>query len=242
MKRKVLVTGGARGIGRSIVEKFAQNGFDVVLTYLESETEAKKVKADFENCYGVVVDIYKLDIREEKEIEKLFNELDGLDVLVNNAAFNDDKDPFLKSQYDFMNILKVNLVGPFLMAKCAYPLLKERHGNVVNIASTNGIDTMYKESLDYDVSKAGLIHLTKSLASFFDGEVRVNAVAPGWVETEKTADINPKFKREEEEKIVEKRFARAEEVANVVYFVAKEEASYVNGAVLRVDGGVKYGN
>ncbi len=242
MRKKVLITGGARGLGRSIAQRFAKENYDIILTYLTSEKEAKLVKLDLESSFGVEVLLVPLDLKDEESIKSLFLKFDSLDVLINNAALNDDKDPFDKTQADFVDILKINLIGPFLMSKYAFPLLKKTRGNIVNVASTNGIDTMYKESLDYDASKAGLINLTKNLSSMFGADVRVNAVAPGWIETDKTSDMEPKYKECEQQKIVCGRFGNADEIANAVFFLASNEASYIDGTILRIDGGMKYGN
>ena len=242
MRKTVLITGGAKGLGKEVAKKFAKGGYDVIFTYLSSEEEAIRLKAEIEQDYGVNVTVFKLDLTNEEEVKKLFASIQSLDVLVNNAAYNNDKAIFDKSTSDFMSTLQTNLIGPFLMCKYARDLLIASKGNVINISSTNGIDTMYEESADYDASKAGLINLTMNLASAFAPNVRVNTVAPGWIETHKTLDMNPSFKSSEESKILLGRFAKAEEVAEVVYFVASEEASYVNASVIRVDGGVRYGN
>lgn len=242
MRRRVLITGGAKGLGAKIAEEFAKNEFDIIITYLSSEKEAMSLSENLESTYGVSVQIKRIDLQDEKEIEELFKTIDYLDVLVNNAAYNDDKDIFEKTKTDFLTTLSINLVAPFLMTKYAYHSLKSSLGNIVNIASTNGIDTMYASSVDYDASKAGLINITKNISSAFGGEVRVNAVAPGWIETHKTMDMDSHFKSREESKIVVGRFARPEEIAKMVYFLASDDASYINGAVIRVDGGIKYGD
>ncbi len=124
------------------------------------------------------------------------------------------------------------------MSKCLYEKLRGVRGSIVNVASTNGIDTMYPESIDYDSSKAALINITKNLAKAFSPEVRVNAVAPGWINTSSTKDMRDTFRDDEEKKILLNRFAEVDEIAQVVYFVASDDASYINGAVLRVDGGI----
>jgi len=239
MRKKVLITGGAKGLGREIARQFARNSYDLVVTYLNSEIEAQELKESFEHDYSINVDLYKLDLMIEEDIRTFFSSLDRLDVLINNAAYNDDCDLFLKSSDDFIKTLKTNLVGPYLTSKYAKDLLLESNGNIVNIASTNGIDTMYPESIDYDASKAGLINLTKNLASVYAPRVRVNVVAPGWIDTHNTSDMNPEFRMSEESKILLGRFATVEEIARVIYFVASDDASYMTGNVIRVDGGVK---
>ena len=117
-------------------------------------------------------------------------------------------------------------------------MLNAKSGSIINVSSTNGIDTIYPESLDYDASKAGVISLTKNLAVAYHPYVRVNTVAPGWVYTDMNKDLSSSFIKTEEEKILLKRFADPSEIAKVIYFLGTEDASYVNGSVIRVDGGV----
>lgn len=240
MRKRVLITGGAVGLGSAIASLFAKKGYDIAITYLTHEKEALELKRSLESKYDVLVDIYTLDLENEEELIDFVSSVGEIDVLVNNAAFNDDFDIFEKTSKDFLRAYKINAVGPFLLAKGFYGVLKKRKGNIVNIASTNGIDTMYAESIDYDASKAALINMTKNMALAFAPDIRVNAVAPGWIDTDKTSDMEPKFRSEEESKILLRRFAREEEVASVVYFVASEEASFIDGNIIRVDGGVKY--
>ena len=118
-------------------------------------------------------------------------------------------------------------------------MLKHQSGVIINISSTNGIDTLETYSMDYDASKAGVISLTKNFATALAPYVRVNAVAPGWTSTEAVLKMNPTYLKEEKNKILLERFAKPEEIASVVFFLASDEASYINGAVLRVDGGLK---
>ena len=118
-------------------------------------------------------------------------------------------------------------------------MLKEKSGCIINISSTNGIDTMYPYSLDYDASKAGVISLTKNLAKEYAPFIHVNSIAPGWVNTEMNKELDADYIKEEEENILLHRFGEPEEIANVVAFLASEDASYINGSVIRVDGGSK---
>ncbi len=238
IRKRILITGGAKGLGKAIAIKFAEHKYDIILTYLNSEKEAQTLKQYLECQFGINVQICKVDLKSDEEIVSLTSKIDKLDCLVNNAAMNDDADIFSKSSETFMNILRVNLVAPFMLSKLLYPKLKEACGNIINIASTNGIDTMYEESLDYDASKAGLINMTKNLASAFSKDVRINAVAPGWIETESLENMNPQLRDSEEKKILLSRFANPEEIASLVYYIATE-GTYMNGSIVRIDGGTK---
>lgn len=240
-KKRVLVTGGAKGLGRAIVIEFAKHGYDIYFTYNTSVEKASELKKMVASKYGVEVEMFKVDLQVDEDIDELIKHVDYIDCLVNNAAYNDDSPLFDKKRENFSKIYDVNVTGAFLLSKKLFPKLKKRGGNVVNIASSNGIDTMYEESIDYDASKAALLNVTKNMASAFSPHVRVNAVAPGWIDTASVEDMDPRMKTEEERKILLGRFARVEEIAKVVYFIASEDASYVNGSTIRVDGGVKNG-
>ena len=241
MTKKVLITGGAKGLGAAIAEEFAKNGYDIIITYKDSEKEAEDLSKKLARLYDIKMDSYKLDLRSEKDIIDLFAKIDSISCLVNNAATNDDADVLNHTKEKFLEILETNLIGSYLMCKYAYSSLKENNGSIINIASTNGIDTMYPESLDYDASKAGIINLTQNLSSAFAPNVRVNAIAPGWINTKSTVDMNPNLKKSELSKIALGRFAEPEEIASCVYFVASDKASYMTGTVIRIDGGKKYG-
>ena len=245
-KRTVIVTGGSRGIGEAISEKFASNNYNVVINYVNNDERANSLKNKLEEKYNANILLVKGDVSNEKDVQNLINKtieiFGGINCLVNNAGIAIDK-PFLdKTKDEFLKTLSTNLIGPFLTCKYAYNyMINSDNASIINISSTNGIDTMYPESIDYDASKAGVISLTKNLASVYAPNVRVNSVAPGWVETEMNSDMDKDFSKSEEDKILLGRFAKPEEIANVVYFLSSNEASYINGEVIIVDGG-SYGN
>ena len=138
-----------------------------------------------------------------------------------------------------MEVIETNLLGPFLVSKYVGPIMLEKEsGVIVNIASNNGLDCNYKESMDYDASKAGLISLTHNLALMFAPYVRVNAVAHGWVETDMNQDLDATFRKQECDKILLHRFGNVDEIAKVVCFLSSNDASYINNTVIRVDGGI----
>ena len=145
-----------------------------------------------------------------------------------------------KTKDNFMRILEVNLVGTFLISRCFGDIMKNQgYGNIINISSTNAIDTYYEYSLDYDCSKAGIINLSHNLANYYSPNIRVNTICPGWIDTPMNKDMDNDFRKSEENKILLKRFANPNEIANLVYFISSDEASYINDSVIRIDGGIK---
>lgn len=241
-KKRALITGGAKGLGRAITVEFAKHGYDLIITYLSSEEQAREMKELLEREYTVEVMLAKIDLANTSEIESFARQIEDLDVIVNNAAYYNDDEILNKTTEDFLKTYRINVVAPFLLSKYLYEQLKKNRGNIVNISSTNGIDSMYPESADYDASKAALLNLTKNLSLAFAPYIRVNAIAPGWIETEATFDMEEKFKERELATISLKRFAKPEEIAKVVYFVASDDASYMTGSIIRVDGGDNRGN
>lgn len=233
MRKKVLITGAAKGLGKEIALAFAKDGYDIVFTYFQSENEATTLKDEIENI-GVEVEAINVNLLIDDDIDRLVNRIDRLDVLINNAAYNCDCSIFEKSSSTFLDILKVNLVAPFMLAQKLFPLLKDSHGVVLNVASTNGIDTLYPESLDYDASKAGLLNLTKNLSKAFLPDVKVYAVAPDWIETEAVLDMDPEFRAQEEDRMGGP-FLKPSYVAERIKAIAEgdEKAEIIT----RIDGG-----
>lgn len=240
----VLVTGSSRGLGKAIILEYAKNGNDVIINYNNSEKEALELKNYVESNYKVKALVIKCDISKESEIdsmiEEIYKEFGHLDVLVNNASIALDQDFILKTKEDFMKILEVNLVGTYLLSKkIGLKMLDAKTGNIINISSTNGLDTPYPESIDYDASKAGVISLTHNLANYFAPYIRVNAICPGWINTDMSKKLSKEFKEEELKKILLGRFAEPTEIANLAYFLGTDKASYINDSIIRIDGGVR---
>lgn len=241
MNKCVLVTGSSRGIGRSTIIEFASHGYNVIINYVNNDDKASELCNYVKETYGVDAFTIKCDVSNEEEVKNMFDTIKAkfgkLDVLVNNAGISMDNNMEDKTASEFMRVLSVNLIGPFLTAKYARNIMD--NGSIINITSTNGIDTNYKESMDYDASKAGLISLTKNLALELSPSIRVNAIACGWVNTDVNVNLDPTFKENELSKILLNRFAESNEIAKVVYFLASDNASYINGSIIRVDGGYK---
>lgn len=240
--KTVLVTGASSGIGREVVRLFAKNNYNVVITYNSDKKGALELESEVNSGNNTLV--LKCDISNEEDIIKMVNSVrdkfNSIDVLVNNAGIAIDTTFEDKTKANFMKILEVNLVGTFLVSKYVSEImLKNKNGRIINISSTNAIDSYYVESLDYDASKAGIISLTHNLANYLSPYVNVNCVCPGWVDTRMNSDISLEFRKKQEDKILLGRFANPREIANVVYFLSSEEASYINDSIIKVDGGVK---
>lgn len=243
MKRKtVLVTGSSIGLGSFIIKKFASNNYNVIINYNTNKDEAMKLKDEILSEYNIEVLIIKCDISNENDIENMkdtiINKFGKLDVLINNASISNDSLVSDKTKESFMRILEVNLVGTFLVSRTFGDLMyQNKKGIIINIGSTNGIDTYYEYSLDYDSSKAGVINLTHNLANYYSPYVNVNCVCPGWINTPMNKDMDTEFRKNEENKILLNRFAEPSEIASLVYFLGTEEASYINDSIIRIDGG-----
>lgn len=240
----VLVTGSSRGLGKAIVLEYAKNGYDVIINYNNSKDDALELKKYIESTYKVKAIVIKCDISKENEIdsmiEEIYKEFGYLDILVNNASIALDQDFELKTKEDFMKTLEVNLVGTYLLSKkIGLKMLKRKSGNIINISSTNGLETTYPESIDYDASKAGVISLNHNLANYFAPYIRVNTICPGWINTDMNKDLDQDFINKELDKILLGRFAEPSEIANLAYFLGTDKASYINDSIIRIDGGVK---
>ena len=238
----VLVTGSNRGIGASCIEEFAKKGVSVIINYCHHEKEAKDLELKVKEKYNVDVLTIKCDISKEEEVEEMVNKIidhfGGIDILVNNASVSRDSLFLDKNIKEFKRILDVNLIGTYLCSKyVGKVMLEKKKGKIINIASTNAIDTYYPESCDYDASKAGVISLTHNLAREFAPFINVNCICPGWVKTPMNKDLSIEQIAEEKKKILLNRFAEPVEIAKMVVFLASSSANYVNDSIIRVDGG-----
>ena len=238
MNKVVLVTGSSKGIGKATILKYAKEGYDVIINYNSNLDKALEVEKEAKE-YGVNTLVVKCDISKEDEVKEMINKIketfEKIDVLVNNAGIAIDTTFDDKTVENFRKTLDVNLIGTFLVSKYAAKIMDK--GVIINISSTNGIDTTYPESLDYDASKAGVISLTHNLSTEFAPNIRVNAICPGWVNTEMNKELDSEFVKEETSKIKLGRFAEPEEIAEAIYNISI--CSYINDSIIRVDGGEK---
>lgn len=236
----VLVTGSSRGIGRATALEFAKEGAKVAINYVNSESEANALVEEIKGIGSEAIAI-KCDLSQEEQVRRMFDEVINrfgkLDILVNNAGIVYDIPMFEKTVEQWKRTLEVNLIGPYLCSKYAAPHLKKQKGRIVNISSTNAINSLSPESSDYDASKAGVVTLTKNLAKELAPEILVNSVAPGWVDTDMNKDLPEDFVQEELEKIYLHRWAKPEEISKAVLFFASDDASFITGSILIIDGG-----
>lgn len=244
-EKVVLVTGGSRGIGKEIVLKFAKEGYITLFTYNTNKEKALTVKNKIEKEYKAICDVYQLNMKEEDQIkscvEKIIKKYKHIDVLIHNAGI--DKSSFIeeKNKKDFLEILEVNLIGPFLLSKIVAPyMLNQKYGRIIHISSNNGLTTNCPYTLEYDASKAALNSLTYNLSDAYAPYINVNAIAPGWVKTD-MMDLDDEEKEEfekvEKEKININRFADTKEIAELAYFLCTSKADYINREIIKIDGG-----
>lgn len=239
-----LITGSSRGIGAAIAYDLASQKCNVVINYSSSEKEAEELADEIVSKFGVEVLTVKCDVSNEEEVKdmvrKAIKKFGKIDILVNNAGIAIDTTIEEKKVEDFQRTINVNLIGAFIVSRAvAKYMLENGGGKIINIASTNAIDTYYPYSLDYDASKAGLVSLTHNLAENYKPYITVNAVAPGWVNTDMNKELDKEYIKEECKKVMLHRFADPIEIAKVVTFLASDDSSYVNNSVIRVDGGAK---
>ena len=245
MNKVVLVTGGAQGIGKAIILELAKNHYDVVINYLTSNKAAALLEEEIKKNYDVRVMTVQADVSKEEEVDAMISLIEkkwgGVDILVNNAAVDLSNLFHLKTADEFRKTLDVNVVGAFNCSKRVYRhMLDQEYGRIINISSTNGINTYYPMCIDYDASKAALISLTHNLAFEYGPYINVNAIAPGFIGTDNELDgYDEEFLKEEQEKIMVIRYGKPEEVAYLVKFLISDEANFINNTIIRIDGGQK---
>ena len=242
MDKVAFVTGATRGIGREIAITLAKNGYNLAINYrnknIDLEETIEQIKKYNVECLPV-----KGDISNFEDCEIMINEIikkfEKIDVLVNNAGITKDGLLMRMKKEDFEQVINVNLVGTFQITKQVLPyMLKQRNGRIINLSSVVGI-TGNAGQTNYSASKAGIIGFTKSLAKeVASRNILVNAVAPGFIETQMTGVLKDDIKEQINKTIPLRRMGKTQDVANVVKFLASEDSSYITGQVIQVDGGM----
>lgn len=242
MAKVALITGATRGIGKAIAIRLANAGFDIALNYRKENDDLTNTKLEIEkagvDCLPVQGDISSFEDCE-RIAKEIFDKFGKIDVLVNNAGITKDMLLMRMKPEDFSSVVDVNLIGTFNMTRNVVPyMVKARSGKIVNISSVVGIEGNAGQA-NYAASKAGIIGFTKSLARELGSRnILVNAVAPGFIETDMTAVLSDSVRDEIAKKISLRRMGSAEDVAGVVEFLCGEASSYVTGIVIPVTGGL----
>lgn len=241
-KKTALVTGGTRGIGKAIALELAETGYNIILNYRTANEELNNLKKEIEdknvNCYLVYGDISKFEDCENIA-KTAIEECGKIDVLVNNAGITRDGLIMRMKKEDFDSVIDTNLVGTFNMTRNVIPyMVKQKNGRVINLSSVVGI-TGNAGQTNYSASKAGVIGFTKSLAKeLASRNILVNAIAPGFIETDMTNVLSDSVKESILNQIPLKRMGEAKEVAKLVKFLVSEDSKYITGQVINVDGGM----
>lgn len=241
-QKVALVTGGSRGIGRAIALRLAADGAYVVVNYAKNQAAAEEVVSAIEKAGGraraIGFDVSDFD-RVQEEIENIVTELGGIQILVNNAGITQDTLIVRMKKDDWDSVITTNLNGVFNCTKAvARIMIKQRQGRIINLTSVVG-EMGNSGQTNYAASKAGIIGFTKAAArELASRAITVNAVSPGFIETDITQNLTEEIRKQYIEKIPLLRFGSPEDVAGVVAFLASDEASYITGEVLRVNGGI----
>ena len=243
MDRKVaLITGGSRGIGKAIALELADNGYNIVINYRTVNDELKNLKKDIEDkkveCLLVYGDVSKFEDCENM-IKQAIDKFERIDVLVNNAGITKDGLIMRMKKEDFESVIDVNLTGTFNVTRNVIPyMMKQRSGRIINLSSVVGVAGNAGQT-NYSASKAGIIGFTKSLAKeVASRNILVNAIAPGFIETDMTSVLSDSVKEAILNQIPLKRMGSANEIAKLVKFLSSDDCKYITGQVINIDGGM----
>ncbi len=242
MNKVAFITGATRGIGRQIALTLAKEGFDIAINYRKENEDLIETKTMVEDqkvkCFTVQGDVSSFE-DSERMVKDIIEEFNHIDILVNNAGITKDMLLMRMKKEDFESVIGVNLVGTFNITKNVIPyMMKNRSGRIINVSSVVGISGNAGQT-NYSASKAGIIGFTKSLAKEVGSRnILVNAVAPGFIETQMTDVLKEEVKEEISKTIPLKRMGTVEDVANVVKFLASKDSSYITGQVINIDGGM----
>ncbi|MDC3105426.1 3-oxoacyl-[acyl-carrier-protein] reductase [bacterium] len=240
--KNVIITGGSRGIGKGIAEKFAQNGANIAFTNIEMSDESIELSKNLEKL-GVKAKAYESNAADFEAAQKLaddvINDFGSIDVLVNNAGITKDNLLMRMSEEDFDKVMKVNMNSVFNNTKAVLrPMLKQRSGSIINLSSVVGVKGNPGQS-NYSASKAAIIGFTKSIAlELGSRNIRCNTIAPGFIETEMTKALNDDQVNDWADNIPLKRTGQVDDIANTSLFLASDMSSYVTGQVINVCGGM----
>ena len=244
MNRVALITGSSRGMGKAEAFEFASRGYDIVINYVASKEKAEQIQTEIREKYGVKAVAIQADLAKETDVRNLAAEalkiFGKVDVLVNNAGIAVYSDFAKKDLAGWQRSMEVNLYAPFLLTQILAPVMAEnKYGKIVNIATIDVMTTYNPESAEYDASKAALISLTKTSSLQYQPYVNVNCVCPGWVATDMNKELPQELLDYQSSKTCKDRMAKPEEVAKLVAFLASDDAEFIDGEVIKIDGGYK---
>ena len=240
--KTVIISGATRGIGRAIAFELAGEGANISFNYLKSDNEAMALEKEIKDL-GVNAKSYQVDVKDYIAVKSWVDEtkelFGGIDIVVNNAGIIKDKALALMEPYDWQEVINTNLDGTFNLTRAAIvTLIKQKSGVIINIASVSGIVGIPRQT-NYSASKAGIIGFTKSLAKEIGPyNIRVNAVAPGFIETDMLNDLKEEYKQQILKQIPLMRLGRPAEIAKAVKFLVSEDAGYITGHTVVIDGGI----
>ncbi len=241
--KTVLITGGSRGIGKAVAIKFAENGYQIIINYVSDKTDTEQLKKELLQAGASDILLIKADVSNSEDVKNMVKEsiekFEKIDVLVNNAGITKDNLLMRMSEEEFDKVIQINLKGTYLVTKeVTRYMMKKKKGSIVNLASVVGVAGNAGQC-NYAASKAGIIGFTKSVAKeLASRNIRANAVAPGFIETDMTNILKDEIKENINSQIPLKRMGTAREVAELVYFLGEDSSSYITAQVINVDGGM----